>query len=71
LRIVFSGKPKAMKTPDILEVTSKVIAAFEKLKIRYYIGGSLASSAFGVARSTLDVDIVAEMNPDQAAGMTE
>ncbi len=58
-----------MKTPDILEVTFKVVAALEKLKIEYYIGGSLASSAFGVARSTLDVDIVAEMNPDQAAAL--
>jgi hypothetical protein len=58
-----------MKTPDILEVTFRVVAAFEKLKIRYYIGGSLASSAFGVARSTLDVDIVAEMKPDQARAL--
>lgn len=56
-----------MKTPDILEVTFKVIAALEELKITYYIGGSLASSAFGVARSTLDVDIVTSMSPDQAA----
>jgi len=58
-----------MKTPDILEVTFKVVAALEKLKIGYYIGGSLASSAFGIARSTLDVDIVAEMNPDQATSL--
>jgi hypothetical protein len=58
-----------MKTPDILEVTSKVVEALEKLKIGYYIGGSLASSAFGVARSTLDIDVVAEMNPDQAAAL--
>jgi hypothetical protein len=56
-----------MKTPDIFEVTFKVVAALDELKIKYYIGGSLASSAFGVARSTLDVDIVAAMNPDQAA----
>jgi len=69
LRIVFSGKLKAMKTPDILEVTFKVIAALEELKIRYYIGGSLASSAFGVARSTLDVDIVAEISPHQATAL--
>jgi hypothetical protein len=69
LRTAFSGKLKTMKTPDILEVTFKVVAALEKLKIRYYIGGSLASSAFGVARSTLDVDIVAEVNLDQAADL--
>jgi hypothetical protein len=59
----------AVKTPDILEVTLKFVSALKKLKIRYYIGGSLASSAFGVARSTLDVDIVADVNPDQAAAL--
>jgi hypothetical protein len=58
-----------MKIPDILEVTFKVVAALEKLKVRYYIGGSLASSAFGMSRSTLDVDIVAEMRPDQGAAL--
>jgi hypothetical protein len=54
-----------MKTPDIFEVTFKFVAALDELKVKYYIGGSVASSAFGVARSTLDVDIVAAMNPDQ------
>jgi hypothetical protein len=58
-----------MKIPDILDVTFRVVAALEKLKVRYYIGGSLASSAYGLARSTLDVDIVAEMRPDQAAAL--
>jgi len=48
-----------MRTPDIIEVTLKVIEVFKKLKIAYHIGGSLASSAFGVARATLDIDIVA------------
>ncbi len=50
-----------MKLPDIIEVTLKVIKVFEKLDIAYHIGGSLAGSAFGVARSTLDVDIVADI----------
>jgi len=56
-----------MKTPDIIEVASKVIEVFEKLNIGYYIGGSLASSAFGVARSTLDIDIVAEVKEAHAS----
>jgi hypothetical protein len=56
-----------MRTPDIIEVASKVIEIFEKLNIGYYIGGSLASSAFGVARSTLDVDIVAEVKTAHAS----
>jgi len=58
-----------VKAPDILEVTFKVVSALEKLKIRYCIGGSLASSAFGVPRSTLDVDMVADIRPDQAAAV--
>lgn len=60
-----------MKTPDILEVTLKVVNAFNSLGIEYYIGGSVASSAFGVARSTLDVDLIAKMNPDQAQAFEE
>ena len=60
-----------MKLPDIIEVTLKVIKVFEKLGIAYHIGGSLASSAFGIARSTLDVDIIAEIKPEQASDIYE
>ena len=34
-------------------------------------GTSLASSAFGIARSTLDVDIVADVKPEQAFDISE
>lgn len=44
---------------DIQEAIDPVVSAFEKLSIPYYIGGSIASSAFGVPRATLDVDLVA------------
>jgi len=60
-----------MKMPDIIEVTLKVIKVFEKLGIAYHIGGSMASSAFGVARSTLDVDIVADIELEQAPDIAE
>jgi len=60
-----------MKLPDIIEVTLKVIKVFEKLGIAYHIGGSLASSAFGIARSTLDVDIIAEIKPEQVSDIYE
>ena len=60
-----------MKLPDIIEVTIKVVKVFEKLGIAYHIGGSLASSAFGIARSTLDVDIVADIKPEQASDISE
>jgi hypothetical protein len=60
-----------MKLPDIIEVTLKVVKVFEKLGIAYHIGGSLASSAFGIARSTLDVDIVADIKPEQVTDLSE
>jgi hypothetical protein len=54
-----------VKLPDIIEVVLKVTRAFEKLGIRYQVGGSLASSAFGVPRTTLDVDLVADIKLGQ------
>ena len=50
-----------------LRVTIAVAEALERLGVPYLVGGSLASSAHGVARATLDADIVAELSPEQAA----
>lgn len=44
-----------------LEVTIKVTGVFEKLGVPYLIGGSLASTLYGMVRTTQDSDIVAEM----------
>lgn len=51
-----------MKTPDILLALQPVITAFVKLSIPYYISGSIASSIYGIARATMDVDIVADIS---------
>lgn len=51
-----------MKKPDILTALKPVIDIFEKLSIPYYIGGSIASSIYGIARATIDVDIVANLD---------
>jgi len=48
-----------MRPPDILRALVPVTRAFDSLKIPYYIGGSVASSLYGLARATLDVDIAA------------
>lgn len=52
--------------PEPLRVTLAVAKAFERMEIPYFVGGSLASSAHGVARATLDADIVAKLEPWQA-----
>ena len=45
-----------------LEVTLKVTGVFESLSVPYLIGGSLASTLYGMVRATQDADIVAEMH---------
>jgi len=50
-----------MKNPDILSALQPVVNALEKFSIPYYIGGSIASSIYGMARATMDIDIVADV----------
>jgi hypothetical protein len=49
-----------------IAVTLQVIEALEGLGVPYWIGGSLASAAHGVARATVDADLVADPHPEHA-----
>lgn len=53
-----------MSRPDFLEALGPVVEALERLGVPYGVGGSVASSAYGRARSTLDVDVVADLGPE-------
>ena len=46
---------------ETIEITLLVTDIMEEMGIRYAIGGSLSSSLHGVMRSTMDVDIVADL----------
>ena len=46
---------------EATRITLLVTQTLERLGVTYAVGGSLASSLHGVMRSTLDVDIVADM----------
>jgi hypothetical protein len=48
--------------PESVSVLMLVIDVFERLDIPYFVGGSMASALYGVARSTLDADIVADLH---------
>jgi hypothetical protein len=48
--------------PEAITAMIAVVDALINLGIPYYIGGSVASSAHGVIRSTLDADIVVDMH---------
>jgi hypothetical protein len=50
---------------DVLRAILPVTQAFERLGIVYYIGGSVASSAYGMARATMDVDCVSDLSPEK------
>jgi hypothetical protein len=48
------------------EVNLIVARAFEELGIRYFLGGSMASSAHGIYRATNDADFIAEFSQEHA-----
>jgi hypothetical protein len=47
--------------PPLIVATLAVVRVLDGLGIRYLVGGSLASSAYGEARTTQDVDIVVDL----------
>ncbi len=53
-----------MNTPDIVAALAPIVEIFERLAIPYSVAGSVASSAHGVARATLDVDLVADLRSE-------
>lgn len=50
---------------DLIDVAGVVIAALERLDVRYTVGGSLASSFSGEPRASIDADILVELTVDQ------
>ena len=58
-----------MTTPDVVRAVEPVIAALVRMGVPYYVGGSVASSAYGMARTTLDVDLVADLLPEHVGAL--
>lgn len=56
-----------MADSEALQVTLQVTSVFDDLEISYVIGGSMASIIHGMLRTTMDVDIVADLLPEQVA----
>jgi hypothetical protein len=52
--------------PDILLALGPVLEALRRLGVRHYVGGSIASSSYGVPRASIDADVVAELGPAHA-----
>ena len=60
-----------MSQNELVAAVMPVVRLFEQLGISYYVGGSVASSAYGLPRTTLDADLVAVVRASQAAPICE
>jgi hypothetical protein len=56
-----------MLDPAAFSATLAVTDLLETLNVPYVIGGSVATTAHGMIRSTMDVDLVADMKIEQVA----
>jgi len=51
-----------MNPSDLVAALQPVTDALERFGVRYFVGGSIASSAHGIARASIDVDLIAELD---------
>lgn len=56
-----------MTASDLAAAVRPVAEALDALGVAYYLTGSVASSAHGVARTSVDADIVAALEPPHVA----
>ncbi len=56
-------------TDEVRAALEPVADALDALGVEYRVAGSVASSALGVARTTLDVDLVAALLPKHVAAL--
>jgi len=57
---------KMTSQSELWDALVPVVEALAALDVPYYVGGSIASSVTGVARATLDADLVAALRPEHA-----
>jgi hypothetical protein len=57
--------------PEPISATTLVTKILEQLNIPYLIGGSLASTIYGIVRTTPNVDIIADMSLSQIQPFVE
>ncbi len=56
---------------DLIVALRPVAEAFRRLGVRFYVGGSVASTFHGAIRSTMDVDLVCDLAEADVAAFAE
>ncbi len=58
-----------MQINELFPALDPVVSAFDKIGILYYIGGSISSSIHGIPRTTMDIDIIADIKQDHVEAL--
>lgn len=66
---VISGSGLVNEMHDLIAAVTPVVNAMLQLGVPHYVGGSVASSFHGAARSTMDVDLVCELSEDDVSSL--
>ena len=66
-----SNRETVMQNQELIMAIEPVVKVFNQLGILYYIGGSIASSVYGMPRATQDVDIVTDLKSQHANFLAE
>jgi len=56
------------------EISSAVelfIKSLEEMNIPYFIGGSIASSVYGISRATMDIDLISELKSEHVRKLVQ
>jgi hypothetical protein len=56
-----------MSSVDLFQAMIPVLRTLDALGVTHYVGGSVASSALGLPRTTIDADLVAVLKPRHVA----
>jgi hypothetical protein len=56
---------------EVLVAAARVGDVLDALGVRWYIGGSVASTLHGVPRATMDLDLIADLDPSQAQPLAD
>lgn len=58
-----------MQINELFPALDPVVSAFDKIGILYYIGGSISSSIHGIPRTTMDIDIIADIKQEHVEAL--
>jgi hypothetical protein len=60
-----------MTQPDLLAALTPVADVLDRLSVPYCVVGSVASSAHGIARASIDADVVADLEPQHIDALVD